>query len=60
METDPAGLAIVDEEDAKCTVTHKDMKWCFCCNYCKTQFTENPAWCARIASNVRSHLNDCS
>ena len=58
MATDPVCLAIVDEDDAKFTLTHKNEKYYFCCNWCKKQFEENPRRYSRIASDVSVNLKE--
>lgn len=58
MATDPVCLAIVDEDDAKHTATHKNQKYYFCCNWCKKQFEENPKRYSRIANDVSVNLKE--
>jgi len=58
MATDPVCLAIVDEDDAKFTVTRKNQKYYFCCNWCKKQFEENPRRYSRIANDVSVNLKE--
>ena len=59
MATDPVCLAIVDEDDAKFTSTHKKQNYSFCCNWCKKQFDENPKRYSRIANDASVDLMFC-
>jgi len=59
MATDPVCLAIVDEDDAKFTSTYREQKYCFCCNWCKKQFEENPKRYTRIAHDINVDLKSC-
>ena len=52
MATDPVCMMIVDEDDAKYTSTFKNMKYYFCCNWCKKKFDENPRKYSRIACDL--------
>jgi YHS domain-containing protein len=58
MATDPVCLMIVDEEDAKFTSIHKDVKYYFCCNWCKKQFDENTTRFTRISNDVCVNLKE--
>jgi YHS domain-containing protein len=49
---------IVDEEDAKFTSIHKDVKYYFCCNWCKKQFDENTKRFTRISNDVSINLKE--
>jgi YHS domain-containing protein len=60
MATDPVCLMIVDEEDAKYTSTHKNLKYFFCCNWCKKKFEENPKRYLRISTDISVDLNSCT
>jgi xanthine dehydrogenase accessory factor len=59
MATDPVCLAIFDEEDAKATSMYRDVKYFFCCNFCKKQFEENPKRYSRISHDISVNLNQC-
>jgi YHS domain-containing protein len=52
MSTDPVCLMIVDEDDAKFTSTNKNLKYYFCCNWCKKKFDENQRKYSRIACDL--------
>ncbi|MFA6224732.1 MAG: YHS domain-containing protein [Methanoregula sp.] len=58
MATDPVCLMTIDEEDAKFTSTHKDVKYYFCCNWCKKQFDENTRRYTRISNDVCVNLKE--
>jgi YHS domain-containing protein len=58
MATDPVCLMIVDEEDAKFTITHKNQKYYFCCNWCKKQFEENPKRYSRLGISACVDLTE--
>ena len=60
MATDPACLAIVDEDDAKFTSTYREQKYYFCCNWCKKQFEENPKRYTRIVTDACVDLGSCT
>ncbi|WAC05068.1 MAG: YHS domain-containing protein [Methanoregula sp.] len=57
MATDPVCLAIVDEDDAKFSSTHREQKYYFCCNWCKKKFDENPRKYTRIACDLNISLS---
>jgi Cu+-exporting ATPase len=60
LATDPVCLAIVDEDNAKFTSTHREQKYYFCCNWCKKKFEENPKRYTRIATDICVDLGSCS
>jgi len=52
MATDPVCFAIVDDDDTRFTSMYKDQKYCFCTNYCKKKFEENPKKFTRLACDL--------
>jgi YHS domain-containing protein len=56
MATDPVCFAIVDAESAQFKSTYRDHEYCFCCNYCKKQFEENPKRYSRINCDLNVDL----
>lgn len=60
MATDPVCLMIINEEDAKFQSTHKNVKYYFCCNWCKKKFDENPKRYTRISTDISVDLGSCT
>ncbi len=49
---DPVCLMIVDEDAGKFTSTYKNLKYYFCCNWCKKKFDEDPRKYSRITCDL--------
>jgi YHS domain-containing protein len=60
VAVDPVCLAIVDEDNAKFTSTHREQKYYFCCNWCKKKFEENPKRYTRLSTDIRVDLESCT
>ena len=52
MATDPVCYAIVDEDSAQFRATYRDREYCFCTDYCRKKFLENPKRYSRLNSDI--------
>lgn len=42
MATDPVCSMVVDEDEARCRASYRGTIYCFCSDFCRKKFEENP------------------